>query len=148
MPAITFYRQFRRDGAMRTGVEVDGESALMQFDEGEDFRDDPDPRLVWYVDVSFRGGSLPRDGGAARRWLLRHEGGIVRTIHALAKSVRQGIDASDWLLRKEAKIGSVKLAITCSVVRRLEAQRVAEILLDVADNWSARLTALPELQPY
>jgi hypothetical protein len=147
MPTINFYRQFRRDGGFRTGVEVDGESVLMQFDPGDAGGDEPDPRLVWYVDVSCRGGSLPREVGAVRRWLLRHEAGITRTIHALAKSVPQGIDPSDWPLRKEAKIGLVKLAVTCSVVRRLEAQRVSEILRDVADKWTERLTALPELQP-
>ena len=148
MPTITFYRQFRRDSGIRTGVEVDGESILMQFDPGEVEKDEPDPRLVWYVDVSFRGGGLPREAGEVRRWLLRHEGGITRTVRALAKSVPQGIDPSDWPLRKEARIGSVKIAVTCSVVRRLEAQRISEILLDVADQWSARLTALPELQAY
>jgi len=39
MPTITFFRQARNDGGVRTGIEVEGQTVLSRF-EGEE-ADDP-----------------------------------------------------------------------------------------------------------
>jgi hypothetical protein len=129
------------------GVELDDDSLLLHFQPGKKTDDEPDPTLVWYVDVSCKGGSLPSAPEAVRRWLLSHESQIVRVIEALAESLPQGIDPSDWPLRREVKSGSVKITISCAAVRRIDAKRLSKILLDIATNWRSRLESLPELQP-
>jgi hypothetical protein len=46
MSTTTFYRQARRDGGMRSGIDIDDNPAFMRFEEGrsEDF--DPTPALA------------------------------------------------------------------------------------------------------
>jgi len=58
MPTITFYRQARRDGGIRTGIEIDQNTVLMRFDRG---RKESDPALLWCVDVRCSGARLPRE---------------------------------------------------------------------------------------
>src|SRR5215204_559527 len=121
MPEITFYRQRRRDGGTRTGIDIDGNSALDRFEAGTD---DPDPALVWYVDVRCVGPSLPRTSHRARMWLLQHEVALTGVVLALAHELEAGSDPSDLPLRKTSRIGKPPVAVTvaCSAVRRLEAK--------------------------
>ena len=52
MPNLTFYRQKRVDGGVRTGVELDGETVASLFEEGDPERD---PALLWFVDLRCEG---------------------------------------------------------------------------------------------
>ena len=64
MPELDFYRQQRRDGAIRTGIEIDGETVLGRF---EQVAEDANPVLAWWVDVRCKGRRLPDEPEAARR---------------------------------------------------------------------------------
>jgi hypothetical protein len=132
MQTITFYRQKRIDGGIRTGVEVGGNTVLSTFKSG---RGEHDPALVWYVDVICKGQKLPEGSEEARRWLVDHNKNVQQLLNALAERVVEGVDPDDWPIRQEGNSHGVKITISCSTVRRLEARKLANILLDIAQRW-------------
>lgn len=142
MHTITFYRQARNDGGIRTGVEVDGATAAAHFEKG---RTPSDPALLWYVDVQCSAKRLPTDPDAAQQWLVEHRDAIVKVIAALAEKVPAGYDPDDWPLRLSRTIGGVNIRVSCSAVRRQDARQIARILDDIATHWSDRLQSLEVL---
>jgi hypothetical protein len=134
MHTLTFYRQARRDGGVRTGIDIDDDTVLVRFDPG---REDSDPALLWYVDVRCRGTRLPRDADGARDWLLRQAKTIKGLLESLAGDVPVGADPDQWPLTKQARVSpaGVTITVACSAMRRVEAQRIAEVLRDTAKHW-------------
>jgi hypothetical protein len=133
MPEVTFFRQARRDGGTRTGIDVDGETMLSRFDEG---KSETDPSIVWFVDVTFRGRSVPRDAGAAREFLTRNRPIALRLLNELADEIPAGIDPTVWPVKKTRKVrAGLEVAVACSAIRRLEASRLPGILRDLASRW-------------
>jgi len=144
MSTITFCRQARRDGSVRTGIEIDQNTVLARFEQG---KSDTDPALVWYVDVKFRGNGLATTPQVARAWLIRQEKAVTRLLNALADEIPAGIDPSDWPLKRERTLASgIRMVVVCSAVRRVEAAHLAEILRDLAAGWRKRLEALPQVE--
>jgi hypothetical protein len=139
MRTITFFRQTRHDGGIRTGIDIDDSTVLSRFESG---RAKSDPSLLWYVDVRCSGPRLPTEAEIARQWLLEHESRIVALVRALANDVPVGSDHDAWPLRRIKKTQNIEYAVTCSAMRRLEAREVADIFRDVADNWSAYVGSL------
>lgn len=147
MPSISFFRQLRRDGGIRTGVDVDGDTVLSQFEAGQRI-DEPDPSLEWYVDVRCDGARLPHTPEAARQWLLRAEAPIRNALEAMAASVPAGIDQGPWPIKHKFRIGSgaARGEVVCSAVRRVSAQNVADVLRNVAKHWRAYVSGPRALQ--
>jgi hypothetical protein len=133
MHTLTFYRQARRDGGVRTGIDIDDDTVLVRFDPG---REDSDPALLWYVDVRCRAARLPRDADAAREWLLRQAKTVKRLLDGLADDVPAGADPDQWPLLKEARVNpGVTITVACSAMRRAEAQHIADVLRETAAHW-------------
>lgn len=133
MHSLTFYRQARRDGGVRTGIDIDEDTVLVRFDPG---KDEPDPALLWYVDVRCRGARLPRDADGAREWLQRQSKTIKRLLEGLADEVPAGADPDQWPLLKEARVGpGVTITVACAAMRRADAQRISGVLRDTAKHW-------------
>ena len=145
MSTITFYRQARRDGGVRTGIEIDNDTVLARFERGGQ---ESDPALVWYVDVRLQGKRLPTDPEAARSWLLRHGKSVARILRQMADEVPLGIDPGDWPLRKTGRVDAsgVKVTVSCSAMRRVDAQSISNELRDIAQHWDKRVAELPEIQ--
>src|SRR3989442_641927 len=101
MSTIVFYRQARRDGGVRTGIEIDQNTVLARFDRGAG---EEDPAVEWYLDVRCRGPRLPREPQAAREWLISHERRITALLRSMAEEVPLGMDASDWPLTRTSTI--------------------------------------------
>ena len=140
MATITFFRQARRDGGVRTGIDIDDQTVLSRFEPGES---DDDPSLLWYVDVRCTGPRLPREVHAARQWLVRNERPIRAAIEDLAARVPQGSDPSEWPLKLTRGAGTgARVVVACSAVRRLEARRIARILRDLSTQWRQHLDSL------
>jgi hypothetical protein len=139
MSTITFFRQARRDGGIRTGIDIDDRTVLSRFEAGG--RED-DPALLWYVDVRCAGPRLPRDVEAARQWLIRHEAAVRQALDALARQAPDGVDASEWPLQTTKRLAGATVTVACSAVRRVEAREMAAVLRDVAEHWRERLDAL------
>lgn len=144
MSTLTFYRQARRDGGVRTGIEINSNTVLARFEQGSE---DGDPALVWYVDVRCEGARLPAEPEAARAWFIRNESAITRLLEALADEVPSGIDPGDWPLRKEHQLSTgVRVTVACSAMRRVEGQQIAQVLRDIAANWRERVSNLPQVE--
>jgi hypothetical protein len=139
MPTITFFRQARRDGGVRTGIDIDGRTVLSRFQQG---RREDDPALLWYVDVRCDGASLPTHVEDARQWLIRHESQIVQVLDALAEKAPDGLDPSEWPLQRSKRLNGATITVACSAVRRIEAREMAAVLRDVAEHWHDRLASL------
>jgi len=142
MSAISFYRQARRDGGIRTGISIDTDTVLHCYDNGGD---DSDPALVWFVDVRCEGRRLPDEPALAREWFLSHAQPIKVGLRACAEELRAGIDIGSWPIERPISgPRAVRTRVVCSAVRRLEALDIARILQDVADHWEERIKALRE----
>src|SRR3954451_9524953 len=96
MPDLTFYRQKRVDGGVRTGIDIDGVTVCEDFEEGDEERD---PALRWYVDLRCSGDSLPHDADLAREWLLEHEEMIRDGFSRYASQLAAGADRDDYPLQ-------------------------------------------------
>jgi hypothetical protein len=144
MPTIIYYRQARRDGCIRTGIELDDLVLLGRF-EGE--TDDPDPVLSWYVNVESVGEDLPGEPEAIRRWLLDHGQPIRHGLEAVAEGIDAGLDLQDGLRREIPVAVGVVTTLYCRGNRRAESQHMAEILRDIALHWMSRIRDLPAILP-
>jgi hypothetical protein len=145
MSSITFYRQRRADGGTRTGIDVNGRTVLDQFEEG---KGEPDPALVWYVDVRCEGARLPRTAESAQQWLIDLEPVISRGMDDLGDKLTAGIDNDAWPLEHTLRrSGGVKITIACSAMRRVDAKQIATVLRDIAAHWTERLAGLNLGQP-
>jgi hypothetical protein len=141
MRKLSFYRQERRDRGIRTGIEIDGDVVLHSFEEGEG---EPDPSLLWYIDIRCEGDRLPADPEKARRWFLDHAEVIRAGIKLLAEEIGAGVDHGGWPLRWTMPKGprGVRVEVAVSAVRRLEAMGMAKKLADIAEHWEERLEKL------
>jgi hypothetical protein len=145
MASIVFFRQRRRDGGTRTGIDVNGRTVLDHFEEG---KGEPDPALVWYVDVRCEGPRLPRTAESAQQWLINHGPAFSREIDNLADELTAGIDSDTSPLQHVARrITGAKVTIACSAMRRIEAHQIGVVLRDIAANWSERVAGLTLGQP-
>ncbi len=145
MSSIVFFRQRREDGGTRTGIDINGRTVLDHFEEG---KGEPDPALLWYVDVRCEGARLPGTAESAQEWLINQAPAIGRGIHDLAGKLTAGIDSDAWPLQHALRrIGGVRITIACSAMRRVEAQQIASVLRDIARHWGERLAGLTQGQP-
>jgi hypothetical protein len=142
MPKLIFYRQKRYDQAIRTGVELDGETIAERYEEGGS---EPDPALLWYVDLRCEGSAIPDGLDEAARWLLDHAETIRSGFSAFAEHLRAGADPDIYsLIWDEFKDvpENVKMSIACSAARRIDAREMALILKEIADNWTTIIQKL------
>jgi hypothetical protein len=144
---IIFYRQKRRDGGIRTGIEINGETEL-GLEEGFT-GSELDPVLLWFVDLRCEGKKLPTDPEAAREWLLKHSPVIRGGFETLAGQIQAGIDFNSypylWPVPDSPR--GVNMTIACSAMRRNDARAIPEVLMDIAAHWQERLARLPAVEP-
>ena len=131
MKVITFFQQKRVDGGLRTGIAVDGETLFHSFEHAAA---EPDPALLWYVDIFCRSSSLPKNPDEAKGWLLRHASVIADGLRQVADEIRAGIDADGWPFRRAVANApkGVKIEIIASSARSLEARAITTVLRGLA----------------
>jgi hypothetical protein len=144
MTTINFYRQVRKDGGKRTGIEINGETVLGRFEKG---KKPEDSALLWFVDVRCSGRNLPEDPEAARKWLLEKPA-IQNALEKIADELRAGIDFSEPISRKVPNAGhGITIYIFCSAVVRLQALDMANALAETSSHWVEFITSLECLEP-
>ena len=135
MHRLVFFRQKRYDGAVRTGVELDDELIAHRFSGGHA---DPDPALLWYVDLRCEGEGIPDGSDEAAHWLLEQAAVIQDGFCRFSEHIRAGLDPDiyslNWTDFPDAP-ERVSLQIACSAVRRVDGRAMAAILSEIADNW-------------
>ena len=144
MRSLNFYHQKRRDGGVRTGVEVNGERVLEQLKGG---RMPPDSALEWFVDLRCAGRNLPANAEGARRWLLEHGAAVQSQLAKLAGEISLGIDQG-WPVcnRINLKTPGTTAEVVCSAVRRLSGRQIAKVLLNLSKAWPGLVANLPAFQ--
>lgn len=146
MPELSLFRQGRADGGVRSGLMIDGISALQRFEAGD--RED-DPALLWYVDVVVEGKSLPRDPDLAREWFLRHREVLQEALSATADKFRGGFDKDQGpsqvpISTLSRSVKGAKGWIIVFAVRRKSALEISKQLGELARDWDE---VLQELEP-
>jgi len=141
MRKLSYFRQQRVDGATRTGITIDGYIVLHSF---ENEAAEPDPALLWYVDVRCEAKHLPKEAEEARAWFLTKSAVIRQALNQLADELQAGLDVSVWplLWNIPGTPRGLRMKIGCSVMRRLEALDTANILRGVANVFESTLHAI------
>lgn len=132
MSKITFYRQAREDGDVRTGLSIDDEVVFDRYDG----RTRTNPALRWFVDVRCD-GKLPIGAEEARQWLLDHAGIIKAGLSEFAKSLNAGIDIESWpvLHKLSATPKGVRITFACSAIRPGDAREIAVVVENVSTHF-------------
>jgi hypothetical protein len=143
----TFYRQKRRDGGVRTGVDLGDVSLLHRFEPPSGNADGDDPALDWYVDVRIAGTGLPEEPNAARAWLLDQAEAVREPLEEASRKLSNGVDLSPEPIRHEHTTqDGLHMAVVCSAAGRIPARQLGEILADTAQRWNELVRALEVLQ--
>lgn len=142
MTTLLFYRQARRDGGIRTGVEFRETPIAEVFEEGTG---DFDPVLRWYLDLRCDGDGVPSDPEQAIDWLASL-GSVVRTgAFAFAQELLAGLDHDIYTFsynRFEGVPQGVSLSLNAKVNCRSAGQELASVLVLLARNWEETLLSL------
>ncbi|MEY2429019.1 MAG: hypothetical protein QOJ40_1904 [Verrucomicrobiota bacterium] len=140
---LNFYRQQRKDGGIRTGVEINGDTVFGRFERGNKHEDSA---LLWYVDIRCAGKNLPTEPEAARQWLLDNSKIIQRAFDELADDLEAGIDLGTLTRTIAYAPKGVQMTIACSAIRRLEAKAIAKVLRGISARWEELIRRLPALE--
>ena len=144
-PVITFFRQSRRDGGLRTGIDLNDELVYGNYVGPEDF----DPVLDWYVDFQFSGPSVPGDRKRIKRWLISRSDEVRRVLRQQIAELRSGIDheALPVVSEHRGKNSDDRLVIRVSASNRAASREIPRIFRDFEKHWSDEIRALPLAQP-
>jgi hypothetical protein len=142
MQHLTFYRHKRRDGGIRTAVDVDGITVLHLFKIRGPKND---PALDWWMDLRCKGAKLPRDAEGSRQLLLTHRTVIKEGFAQLAERFEAGMDLEFnpflWPVPRSPK--GVRMTIGLGATRRTEALEMGRILADIGAHWEELIQSLP-----
>jgi hypothetical protein len=145
MPKLTFYRQKRIDDSVRMGIELNGRTAFERFEESGK---EPDPILLWYVDLRCQGPGLPNDPDVARDWLIAQVVPIRDGFARCSQDLQAGIDRHGGVIQWSdfhAMPGGVRMTIACSALRRVDARGIAKAVAETGRRW---VKLLRSLEPY
>ncbi len=140
---LTFFRQERIDGGVRTGLMLGIETVFERFEiSGEEY----DPTLAWSVDLRCNGPSLPTQPPEAKAWLLANQNlirdGFLRYAEQLSVgSDPTGIKLLEWSDFQLAPPG-VQLKIVCGALRRVDALFLSTKVKFVGEHWSELVQGL------
>jgi hypothetical protein len=142
---LTFYRQQRVDGGIRTGIMLGMETVFEKFEGDED---QYDPSLAWSVDLRCNGPSLPDNPTGARAWLIAHHEEIRDGFRLFADQLGVGSDPTGVLLLEWSDFPNpppgVSMKIVCGALRRVDARYLSNRLAEVGEGW---LGLVNELEP-
>ena len=135
---LTFFKQKRPDGSIRTGIELDDELVLSRDTAG--FKN-TDFALVWYIHVQCL--MLP----SVRSWdpaafLAENAIAIKAALMATAKEIKSGI--FDKLLRHDVTdlTDGSKIEVAYFTTRRASEKGLRQAMVDLASRWVEIITEL------
>jgi hypothetical protein len=144
MKILIFYHQKRRDGGVRTGVELEGERILECFEPGSPLEDS---KLLWWIDVRCSQKMWPSEPEGVRAWLLENAQKIENGLKAYAKELGAGIDVN-WPAKHIVPIRTgLKIEIFCSAMKRVDGREMQAELSRLANNWQTIIAQLPSCEP-
>jgi hypothetical protein len=145
---LTFFRQKRLDGGIRSGIMLGENTVLDRFEEGEG---DDDPALIWSVDLRCSGKNLPDTTEGAQRWLLDNEDLIQDGFRRYADYLRAGSDVTGPYLLQWSDFQStppgVEMVIVCGAMRRVDALLLGSVIEETGKRWRELILSLTPGQP-
>jgi hypothetical protein len=145
MPGLKYFKNARSDGGIRTGVALDDDVVLEEFKEGRE----PDPALLWYVDVVFESDDIPADIEAVRQWLLRQRSWLATALEEIASKLEIGVD-QDWspfsYVLGHAPRG-IKATLSGAAMKTVRVVDFAEHLRHIKDQWTRDMRRLKHPAP-
>jgi hypothetical protein len=140
---LTFYHQKRRDGGVRTGVELERERILECFEPGSALEDS---KLVWWIDVRCAQRTWPSEPEGVRAWLLENAQRIENGLNDYAAELGAGIDVNWPAKHVVSSRNGVKIEIFCSAMVRVGGREIQAELLKLAKNWQTIIAELPSCE--
>jgi hypothetical protein len=140
---ISFYRQARGDGGIRSGIDVNGEEMWSLFEAGPG---EADPALDWYVDVEWSGPSLPTEAEAVKALLVAQQSQVGQACSTLASRLEVGIDAeaAPFAQSFDPGMSGVTAGVFCSAVHRVSGREMGRNLQLLGSSW---VTLINQLHP-
>ncbi len=135
MSELIFYRQARIDGGVRTGIELDGMTLAERF---ENESSEPDPVLVWYVELRCEGPGIPEISAEAYRWLIDHSREISEGFARCATETSVGVDPDSYpaFWRDfDNTPPDTQWVIVYSALRRIDSRQLSQILAEIGLTW-------------
>ncbi|MEX0938722.1 MAG: hypothetical protein WDZ59_12750 [Pirellulales bacterium] len=142
MTDLLFYRQKRVDGGLRSGIDLNGSPLAEGFREGDE---EPNPVLLWYIDLRCSGEHLPHDADKAIEWFRENNDAFTGTLRRTAQELsRTGVDTEALPFRQQFRnlLPGVNVDLVISTLGRPEGRDVAQFLREFADDWLAQLDGL------
>jgi hypothetical protein len=146
MDNVTLYYQERVDGGTRTGLEANDGTLLESFHGGAD---EPDPLLLWYVDVQCRGEfGVLTSSEAGREWLRKYGSYVRKALQLAADQLGAGLDVEfePWTWEVPDMPAELSAKIVISAMRRVAALEVAKKLRKLVSDWDRLVQRLQALE--
>ncbi len=151
MTEITFYRQQRRDGSIRSGLELNGEPqfGLIQSWPSETSDDDLSMVLDWYIDLTIQSPNPidSSDPDQTKNELLKLQASIQHGLNQLANSMGAGVDFESPVLWKnfpELSDG-YEIELVCRASNRISSRQLMNEIHGFAHHWLEYLGSLKQL---
>lgn len=139
MTEITFYRQKRRDGSVRSGLHATGPYDLENFEKGpEQLADDPCAHVLdWFIDLQLQSPRQMDDAEAARDELLSHADEITAGLNRMVDEIGVGLDSNRpvvWQNFPELPTG-YSCRLNCSISLKYRGMPYMDLLRDFVGRW-------------
>jgi len=151
MTEITFYRQQRRDGSIRSGLELNGEPqfGLIQSWPSETSDDDLSMVLDWYIDLTIQSPNPidHSDPEQTKNELLKLQASIQHGLNQLANSMGAGVDFESpvlWSKFPELSEG-FHVEMVCRASSRISSRQLMREIHEFANHWLEYLGNLKQL---
>jgi len=144
--SVTFFRQKRFDGGIRTGISADGTLLLHRFDPGD--LENENPALEWYVDITLSAEDIPENLDNLKSWLVQQQKSVSSVLREIGREFRAGTDFPELPFRYEKKLpDGLRISVSFSAVLRVDCLQMAQILENLADSWSDLVSQLDIYTP-
>ena len=139
MTEITFYRQQRRDGSIRSGLHATGPYDLENFELGpEQLADDPYANVLdWFIDLQLESPTDLKNAEAARDELLACKSAIRSGLNLMIQELGVGVDSSSpltWQNFPELP-PHYSCRLNLSISGRFRGKSYIDLIQDFMEHW-------------
>ena len=138
MAAAEFFLHHRADGAERAGFAVDDALTRHRFDDRWD-----DPTLIWFVELTARGSSVPADPDAARDWFAANAPAFRPLLAEAVDLLDDGAAGESWPIRLDGEAADAAVELRLYVAHGFGPRALASEVTKLARDLGETVRALP-----
>ncbi len=151
MRNLLYFRNVRRDGGIRLGVELDGERLFHQFIDGPKVNGiwDENPAIDWYIDILFEGKNILGEPEKVRKWLVQIKPFLQKGLAELAQNLLAGVDEDALPLTHTVSHSppGLQIAFKIMAIRKIRHEDVAKEILHLGKTWEKEMKKIPAAEP-